>query len=437
MRVVVVGAGPAGLFTASELMAAGIEDVMVVDAATEPGGIARTITRDGFSLEPAAGTLMLPHPHLTPILRRVGAETVPAVSADRYVYVKDRLVPIPASQRAVLAPLATVSAKLRALAEPLVRTGPDQNDESLDDFCRRRFGGGVGELLAWLAASGVFAGDPKRLSARSGFPMLTGLESEAGSVLLGMWRRRRARPGVPWPASHLPVGGMTGLAQTAGRALGHRFRREFEVHSVHRDGSGWVVEGPESMPADAVVLAVRPDLASSMLDGELGATLGKSVSAPVVVIGIGGSGPRPLPPGYGALIGPDAGLVSLGMLFESSYAPERAPEGSWLAKVIAGGACRPEVVDWDDDRLVERVGGELARVLGHDIDASFVEVIRHRSGIPQYDVGHGGWLAEIDRELGHLPGLQLTGWGYRGVGVGHLATDAVATSRRIVGGGGG
>ena len=54
MRVVVVGGGFAGLITASELVAHGIEDVSVLEKSPVSGGVARTVRRDGFELEPAA-----------------------------------------------------------------------------------------------------------------------------------------------------------------------------------------------------------------------------------------------------------------------------------------------------------------------------------------------------------------------------------------------
>lgn len=437
IRVVVIGGGLAGLFTASELMVAGVDDVLVIDEAAEPGGVVRTIRRDGYSLEPAVGTLMLPHSHLSALLERIGADVVPAEpsAAIRYVYTRGRLVALPTSPKALLAPLVPLTAKLRAAAEPFVRTPAQSGDESLDAFLRRRLGDGLGGMLAWLGASGVFAGDPARLSARAAFPAIVALADESGSIVRGGLRRfRNRRPGATRPTSHVPVDGMTGLVETLAGVLGERFRGGFAVGSVHRDGSGWLVEGPETIRADHVVVASRPVAAAALLGGDLGVVLGQAVSAPAVVVGLGGPSDRvPLPQAFGVLTGRDAGFASLGVLFVSSYALGRAPQGHALAKVIAGGARRPELVDWDDARIVEHVGAEVARILGTDIDPSFAEIVRHRAGIPQYEIGHGAWLAEIDRLLGDRPGLHLTGWGYRGVGVGHLAADAVATAGRIVG----
>lgn len=430
MRVVVVGGGLAALFTASELLAARIDDVLVVDAASAPGGVARTIDRDGFSLETAAGSFSLPHPHLSPILERVGVRVEPARQAGlRHLYIDGRLVSLSASPRALLAPVIPLRAKLRALAEPLVRSGPG-SEESLDAFCRRRFGARAGELMAWLMASGVFAGDPRRLSVAASFPMLASLEGEYGSVIRGAIRGRRTRP-RPRPRTHVPTGGMTALAEAFAGSLGDRFRADFPVESVRREGKRWIINGPEALVADAVVLAVRPEVAADLIDGELGEHLRRVRSAPVAVVGLGGPGPSPAPPGFGVLVGPGEGLVTLGALFESSYATHRAPDDSWLVKVIAGGATNPGSVDWDDDRLVSQVTGEVSRMLGADLTPDFVEVVRHRPGIPQYETGHSNWLTRLDELTEKEPGLYLTGWGYRGVGVANLATDAVKLAGEI------
>ena len=433
MSVVVVGGGLSGLFTASELIAAGNEDVLVVDRNAEPGGVAHTVHRDGFALEPAAGSFLLPHPHLSPILGRAGVEMVEADAASqRYVFESGRLIEISPSTKTLLAPLLTTRAKLRALAEPLVRPGATDTEETLASFCRRRFGEGAGDMLGWLMASGVFAGDPEELSASSAFPMLAKFEEQAGSVVRGGLRARRRRPDdVPRPRSHVPVGGMLAVSSAIAASLGDRYRPDFAVSAVRPGASGWVVEGAEEVVAEAAVLATHPRHAADLVDSELASHLRGAVSAPAVTVGLGARGESPLPPGFGALVTPGNVMISRGLLFESSYAPGRAPVGSWLLKVIAGGALFPGVVDWDYEKLVAVVSAESERVLGSALTPQFIEVVRHRPGIPQYVVGHGGWLAGLDDLLARRPGLHVTGWGYRGVGVAYQATDAVRTATRV------
>jgi oxygen-dependent protoporphyrinogen oxidase len=432
LRVVVVGGGLAGLFNAFELVERGVDDVMVLEQTGIPGGVTRTIRRDGFLLEPAAASFRLPHPHLSRLLERSGAETRPAGDVSvRYVHVNGQLVALSASPKAFLAPVLGLSAKLRALMEPLL-PGSSTADESLADFAIRRFGKGAGELVSSLMATGVFAGDPRRLSVGSAFPALAEMERATGSVIKSAMRNRRTRSsGRGGAQTHVPVGGMDELADVFVDRLGDRFLPGFEVGSLRREDGQWIIEGPARMSADVVVLATPPWAAAGLFDGDLADALRQNVAAPVGVVFLGGSGPSPLPRGYGALIGPGEGLSTRGALFESSYAPVRAPEGSWLAKVIVGGAIAPSAIDSDDERLVSTVVNEVEKILDIDISPDFTEIVRHRPGIPQYEVGHRRWLSHIDRLAGAMPRLQLTGWGYRGVAVTSLATDSVRVADAI------
>jgi oxygen-dependent protoporphyrinogen oxidase len=86
-------------------------------------------------------------------------------------------------------------------------------------------------------------------------------------------------------------------------------------------------------------------------------------------------------------------------------------------------------MEWEDDHIIDRVQSEVGKILGIQPDPSFVHLIRHRTGIPQYEPGHAAWLAEVEKLCS--PGLHLTGWGYRGVGVGHIAADATRVSGEI------
>lgn len=421
MRVVIVGAGWAGMLTAANLRARGVDDVILLDRADHAGGVAETVVRDGYVLEPAAGSFLLPQPGLAPF---VAGEVLPAAASPRHVWDGKSLVTIPPGPRAVLAPLASPSAKLRAALEALISEPPDLHEESLDRFLRRRFGGEVGRTAAWLAASGIFAGNPAHLSAEAAFPQLAAMTRTHGSALKAMLRRR----GTPARTTFVPATTMSNLAATLVRPFGDRFRPGVTVDAIRRDGNQWIIDGTERHSADQVVVTTDPRVTAALVGGDLANALAGPVSAPVVVVGLGGQWME-LPEGFGILTGPNARMSTRGVLLESSYAPHRAPEGAGLVKVIAGGAPNATIVDQDDASIVETVGSEVARILGHDLDVSFTEVVRHRPGIPQYVLGHGDWMKGI--EAATPESLHLTGWGYRGVGISHLAADSARIADRI------
>lgn len=427
-EIIVVGGGLAGLFTAVELRRRGKRPV-VLEASSVPGGVAQTVVGDGYLLEPAASSVLLPNPELSPILDEAGVQMVPALEAarKRFVYTRGRLVEIPESPAIVFSPLVSWRGKLGVIREPWVKTPPPDGDESITGFLTRRFGPEVGLLGATLMAHGVFGGDPDRLSMRGAFPKIVALEDEAGSIIRGGLGRMRSRDkDKPRASVHVAVDGMAGIARSLAGYLGDAFRADWPVESIAHDGSSWVVRGPEEMRADAVVVAVPPHAASRLLPADVASTVGAGNPSPVAVVGLGGlTADLPVPSGFGALIGPGSDVHALGILFESRYAPGRAPHLHTLIKGIYGGAADPDVMDLTDDELVALMIEETGRVCGVTVHPSWTRVVRQVPGIPQYDIDHVAWLRSVDTALGRNPGLYVTGWGYRGIGLSGLATDAV------------
>lgn len=424
--VIIIGGGLGGLLVASSVAMNGGRP-LVLEAASGPGGVADTIREDGYILEPAAGSFLLPHPHLTPILDWAGAKVDPArtEARRRYVFNHEELHEL-AGPQALFSKVVSRRGKIRLLAEPAIRPSAGDLDESLQTFLQRRLGPEVGRLGATLMAHGVFAGDPTQISARAAFPALVSLEDEAGSLLGGGLKRRRSRQkGQQRSSVHVARNGMVGLANDLATKLGSRFRLDWPVTHISQTGNEWLVSGPGEERAPAVVVALAPDAASKIAPDPLRTVLAQSISAPVAVVGLGGrSGDLPLPSGFGALIGPDSQVRALGMLFESSYADGRAPRGHRLLKTIYGGAADPSVLELADEALVELAVEEAGQVTGVVPQPSWTRVIRHHPGIPQYNVGHGAWLGRLAVAAEEFPGLLFGGWAYQGIGLSSLAEHA-------------
>lgn len=420
MRVGVVGGGLGGLLAGAELARRGA-DVVVFEAAPAVGGVAATICEDGYLLEPAAGSFPRPHPALDPLLDHAGVDTVERPPpAGRYVSDGGRFRELPSHPLGVVglaAALLGPSAVARAAVEPLmpaVATG----GETVGEHLRRRFGP-AGGAAAGLIAGGVFAGDPDRLELAAAFPLLAGLEASHGSILRAV-AARRGSPG-PRPALHLPVEGMAALAESLAGAVGD-VRTSTPVCDVRRVAGGWEVDGE---PVDRVVLAVAPEVAGGLLGLDLGPN---PPTVPVAVVGLGGPVDRvPAPGGFGGLVLADAGLATLGILFEDG--PGRAPEGHRLLKVLIGGARRPASAELPDDLVVSTVLAEVGPMLGSAVRPEWIRV--RRAAIPQYVPGHAARVAALDAQL--APEVALAGWWYRGIGVASLAADAVALADRLGG----
>ncbi len=434
--VIVVGGGLSGLIVGAELQRRG-KNVLVLEATGAAAGVASSVSEDGYLLEPGAGSLLWPNADLAPVFEAAGIELLAAnpTAGARFVYQNGTLFQIPESPAIAFSGLVSWGAKIRAVREPWVKTPPPSEEESIEGFFNRRFGKGLGRLGATLMAHGVFAGDPAKLSMRGAFPKMVALEDEAGSMIRGMLARMRQRDkGTPRASVHVPPRGMKGVAEDLVSYLGESFQANRRATALRKSGTGWIVEAGDTFEAHNIVLALAPHLAAGLVPDDVASLMADAVVAPVAVVGIGGrAADVPLPAGFGALIGPDTDVRVLGILMESQYAPGRAPELHHLAKGIYGGGADPEVLARSDDELVALMIDETSRVIGTRVQPSWTKVVRHDPGIPQYNVGHVGWMRKLDDAVANHPGLHLTGWGYRGIGVSGFGTEATRIGKALEG----
>ena len=115
----------------------------------------------------------------------------------------------------------------------------------------------------------------------------------------------------------------------------------------------------------------------------------------------------------------------------SSKWPHRAPEGHVLMRAFVGGARDPEALGKRDDELVTVAMNALRPLLGITGEPTMTRVYRFERKSAQHNVGHIERMTAIDARLGALPGLFVTGSGFRGVGIPDCVADARATAKKV------
>ena len=105
--------------------------------------------------------------------------------------------------------------------------------------------------------------------------------------------------------------------------------------------------------------------------------------------------------------------------------PGRAPDGHVLLRGFLGGGRDPQRLEASDDELVEtgarRSSSELLGITG---DAAVHATVPLDAQSPQYEVGHLQRVAAIDEHLASLPGMFVTGSGFRAIGIPDCIADA-------------
>lgn len=445
--VVVIGGGISGLACAWWLHRAGL-DVMCVEASQRAGGALCSHRIDGFLVEAGASTV-LQTPELAELVNDVGLgpEVVRAPALPRYVVRDGSLHAAPSGVGSLLGTrLLSGRAKWRLVRELFVPPRAGSDDESVDEFVRRRFGAEVARMIAAPFVAGTFAGDPAALSARAVLPRLVALEERHGGVIQGMLRAGRPRGAVR--ASLISLrDGMESLPRRTAERIGDDLWLGAETEAIHRTGhagrSAWTVSvrrGAQRVRIStrAVVLATACHAAAALL-GEVAPTasqaLGEIPSASLAVVSL--AWPRASVThslrGLGFLVAPGERIRILGCLWPSSAFPNRAPASHAAFTAFVGGTLDAQAVCLEDEALVDLVRHDLAQLLGITGDPRVLSVDCHHRALPQYGIGHGARIARVRQAVESVSGLFVCGNYFSGVSVGETARMAQATAAAVVG----
>ena len=451
--VLIVGAGISGLACAYHLRKSGIH-ARIVEAGDRPGGVIRSERRDGFLLELGpqsfSGT-----PQLLVLCRGLGIENelVKAPhSAPRFLLINGQLKLAPLSPPAFFATsLFSAKTKWSILRDALGRSAPPYVDESVAAFTRRKFSAELLDKLVGPFVSGIYAGDPEKLSLRAAFPQLHEAERSAGSVLRGMIRAAKSKPGPKQrPTLQSFKNGNETLIKSLAANLGPALRCGVEVTAIQQGGARipqsvkaqsaepFVVDvkttsGAETIVADRLVLATPTYVAAKLLRPEIAFPLNEIEYAPLAVVSLGyrtqdvGHSLE----GFGFLIPRSQNHRTLGAVWNSSLFPNRAPQGSVLLTSFIGGATDPQAVELSTEDMVSLVHRELAPILSIRNQPTFTNVEIYRRALPQYNIGHTSRIANLERESSSLLNVKLVGNYLRGPAIGACIEQALAVSDEI------
>jgi oxygen-dependent protoporphyrinogen oxidase len=449
-QAIVIGAGISGLACALRLRELGV-GVRVLEAAENPGGVISTVQQDGFLFESGPQSFLLT-PELRELIRSAGLESEileASMQTPRYVLRNGKLHLAPMSPPALLTTsLLSVGSKMRVFSEPFRRSEPaPAPDESFADFVRRKFGTEILEYLAGPFVSGVFAGDPEKLSVRSAFPTMAQWEEEYGSVIRGAMKSRGSSDHVR-PTLATLKRGVGSLLSAIAEKLGDSVRTSVAANSIAPTGTqntqttagGWAVRSSSAtqsseLPASAIVLAT-PAYEVAKLLGPLGSahlapTLAGIPYAPVAVVAQAYRREQVehTLEGFGFLVPRTSKLRTLGVIWNSSLFPGRCPTGTVLMTSFLGGAMDPEIVKMDETEIVAQLQEDIGGLLQITHPPIAQRIWRHGRALPQYNLGHAQRVAAIRDELSNFPGIFIAGNYLDGPSIGSCVAQAFQTAK--------
>lgn len=418
---IIIGGGLSGLAAGWHRQQRG-ERVLVLDRNAHPGGVVATLGKDGYLVESGPNTLMVNDRRVMELIDAVGlSERVVEAAPDaskRFLVKEGDVIAAPMSPVEFWkTPLFSGAAKRSLLAEPFRRKYASDEEESLASFVRRRLGEEFLDQAIQPIVSGVYAGDPERLSVKHAMPALYQMEQESGSLIRGgiskMFRKS------PYRIKRKLISfrqGLGELPQALADTLGAAFVANTEIKEISKSSAGWEVDfnGRRYETKNLVITIPAFSLSGLPLPDALQESLQKFESMPyapvtVVALGFDRSQVEHALDGFGMLIPEREGQPVLGSLFSSTLFSGRAPAGKVLLTSFVGGRLHPERAAQKDSEIEAEVMSTLRKLLGIQGDPGFRHIVRWGRAIPQMELGHGDFIDCIAKIEAGWEGLVLSG----------------------------
>ena len=449
-NIALIGAGIAGLCTAYWLKKEG-HTVTVFEKNGHPGGAIMTAKENGYLIDLGPNSALETSEVLKDLISDLGLDDKKIYGSDesnkRYIVKNGALVPIPISLAGFLkTKLWSWKAKLRLLKEPFIRSSSDKNI-SLADLVEYRLGKEFLDYAINPFVAGVYAGDPKTLSAAAGFPKLYNLEQNYGSFIKGAFlgaRERKKRQEVAKDRAKMFSfsEGMQVFPEALAKSIGEDLHLSTSIENIAPFDDKFMVTFEEhghttTSVFDKVVICTPAHVSSRLLmDLEPGIShmLREVYHPPVSVVYTGYKKEAILRPldGFGFLIPELENRQILGSLWSSSIFPARAPQGHVAFTTFVGGTRQPGNALVDDDKLLEMVKGELKDLVGIKGDPVFVKIKKWKKAIPQYRIGYQQVQKSFDEMEEKYRGLYFAGNYRRGISVGDSVLSAHETFLKIL-----
>lgn len=455
VQALVVGAGISGLAAAYALQKSGVSTI-VVEAAARPGGVIQSIQKDGYLIECGPQSFS-GNATITSICRGLeilDQRVLADPKAPRFVLIEGKLQNVPMGLGVLGCSVMAGGTRGAILKDILGKSRAPQPDESVAAFVRRKFSATLLDRLVGPFVSGIYAGDPEKISLRAAFPVLYEAESASGSIVRGafkvMQKRKAERGNVPREKAILQTfqRGNETLIRALATKLEDRLFCDVELASITALDPGREPKAPrflvtmntprgeEKLETERLILAVPTQVAGNLLAGLNPALQTLLCGIEYASVGVVSLGYRKRDvanalAGFGFLVPRSSGLNVLGTVWNSSLFPERAPEGEALLTSFVGGATNPGILQKSAEELTTLVHREIAPLLGISKDPVFSNVTVWPRAIAQYNLGHSARIAEIEKLRLGYPGLYFAGSYLNGPAIGTCVEQAVKVADGI------
>lgn len=479
---VIIGAGIAGLSLAYKLKKDGAK-VLVLESSSRLGGAINSKSYKSSVYEMGPNSFISSSESIMNLVDELGLAneliSMPFKKSKRFLFFKDSLVEVPSSLGAFLqTSLLSTKAKIRAILEPIIRSKPKKEEESVLDFMSRRFGAEIAYNLAANFLQGVWAGDGSKLSAKANLKKLVALEQESGSVIGAMISKIFSKILSPGETGKKKKQGLCTYSFKKGmKALIYALAEKISYENIVTNSeiknlqfaskandyslSYTSDKGTSDIKTKNLVFASKAFDAASLISKAQGFTrqeeivnnLNKIEYAPVVMLAmtIDPAKVKALE-GFGFLVANtlyedflsgnennESKFMTLGSIFSSQMFNERNLEDEYLCLSILGGAKNRNIIDMDESEIQEIAIQEIAEFLeleglGEEGAKQSIKILdswKSNKAIPQYNMGYLEKIEKIEELVKQQPGLYLAGNYLHGVSLADTISHSVNLAKEI------
>jgi len=463
-RIVIVGGGLSGLSAAHRIVELQKEknldlELILLEASQRAGGVIHTIEKEGCLIELGPDSFITTKPWALDLSKRLGltSELIGTEEGKRRSFVlrNQRLVALPEGFHMLApgsvmsflkTPLFSWSGKVRMLMD-LVIPKKSIKDESLASFVRRRLGNEAFDRAAQPMVGGVYTADPETLSLRATMPQFIHMEEKYGSVIRGIYsaQRKNAKEkrdsGARYSMFLSFKNGLRTLIDAIIENLPEgSLKLNQKVKRIERTGEDFQVitrNGVEK--ADGVIITTPTYIAQKLMEGidpALAQDLSKIeyASSAILVSVYKREDIVDKMEGFGFVVPDSENSPLLACSYSSVKFAWRAPEGQIILRSFVGGALDPDILELSDTDITKKIEKELHSILGITVRPLFSILQRYPRAMPQYKIGHLDTVERIENRVKELPGLEIAGIAYRGVGIpdcvhsGEMAAESLVST---------
>lgn len=417
-KTVILGAGISGLSAAHFLQQKGA-DFLLLEANNRVGGNIHSKEIDGFICENGPNTVLLNNTAIIQLIQELGLwESVckPQANAahNRFVLHHGKLQAVPTTPWAFFGtPLLSFADKLRLMKEPFINK--HSQNTSIASFARKRFGAAFYEQFILPFVTGIYAGDPEKMSVKHALKLLWELEQEHGSVFKGFIKKQKqqSKDGLPKIKMFSFPKGLGQLCDSIAKNLGEKLHLNSSVSAIKKTKEGYEIQaGTHSILCEEIICTLPAHITAPLINND---TLEKQlqeieyVPIDVLHLGFDKNKVKNQTPGFGLLTKPTDQKRFLGLLFNSRIFPHTAPEQKELFTIIIGGSRQPELCTLEKGVLQENVLSDIQNILELEGKPSFIHHQRYKRAIPQYGMEQEQLIQSIQEFNKKAPHFHLLG----------------------------